>query len=90
MHRRIAGLFTLALLVLLAAWSPSARADIPPSPQRPADWDEHPAPLPAPPPEKDLAARVVLLAAVLSLAGGAAVLTRRWRARSLVRAEHRG
>lgn len=61
---------TLALGGLL--WGSAARADIPPDPRRPT-WDEHPAPMPDPPPEKPL---VWVLATALLGLGGIAVAAR--------------
>lgn len=41
---------SLALLAVLFAWAPEARADVFPPPSRP-EWNDPPAPLPAPPDE---------------------------------------
>ena len=72
------------LLAVLAAAVP-ALADVLPPPERPADWDEHAPPAPAPPPEKEeIAALSVLLLSAVALAGVAA---RRRGARIAARGE---
>jgi hypothetical protein len=56
----------LFILMTSLACAVPAWADIPPEPERPVDWKEHPAPTPAPPPEKEeIAARLALLSAVV-------------------------
>jgi hypothetical protein len=55
-------------LGLMAAVVPAARADVLPPPQRPA-WDQHPPPLPEPPPEKDLERVALATLAGLALLG---------------------
>jgi hypothetical protein len=63
----------LSALVASLAWAPPARADIPPSgPGRPSDWQEYPAPKPAPPPEKEDLLAALLAALLLSAALAAA------------------
>ncbi len=66
MKTRIARWAFAALLLGVLLGGPSARADVPPKPQRPT-WDEHPAPTPDPPPEKPLA--WVLATTLLGLGG---------------------
>lgn len=51
--RRRTHLWVLCLSVALLATSRRAHADIVPPPERPR-WNEHPAPLPQPPPDDDL------------------------------------
>ena len=68
--------------VVLTAWfwAGAARADVLPAPERPADWDEHPAPTPEVPLEETLARRLLPLLA-LGMAGGTALAaTQRRRA----------
>ena len=77
MHRPRVRSFSLALGLAALAVATVGRADVPSPPQRPT-WDQEPAPLPQPPPEKDLeraalaalAAIAVVLAARSSRAGG--------------------
>ena len=58
----------LALGLVTVAAAPAARADILPPPQRPT-WDQHPPPLPEPPPEKDLERAALATLAGLALLG---------------------
>lgn len=41
------------LLLLTLSWSTPVYADIAPNPKRPMHWEDQPAPMPEPPPEKD-------------------------------------
>jgi hypothetical protein len=85
MRAYVVKLVHFAVLMGSLAWTLPAWADIPVRPERPADWNEHPEPMPAPPPEKEeLAYR--LLAATTWVLGSAALL--RWRrARPTTRVE---
>jgi hypothetical protein len=65
--RRVHAL-ALALGLLTVAAAPAARADILPPPERPT-WDQHPPPLPEPPPEKDLERTLLATLAGLALLG---------------------
>jgi hypothetical protein len=65
------------LSALIFAWAVPAAADVLPDPERPR-YDEHPAPMPDPPPDGH-AARLVLCVLTAGLAGGALVLSQRPR-----------
>ncbi|MDC3958817.1 hypothetical protein [Polyangium jinanense] len=86
MRRRTLGVCGLVLLTALF-WAGAARADILPEPERPTDWDEHPAPTPEVPLEDALARRLLPLLA-LGMAGGTALVAAQ-RGRALARAGRR-
>ena len=69
----------LALGLMAVAAAPAARADILPPPQRPT-WDQHPPPLPEPPPKKDLERAALATLAGLALLGAAWTRVRRTEA----------
>ena len=60
-------LLSVALGLAALTMAPAGRADVPPSPQRPA-WDQEPPPLPPPPPEKELERAALIAFAVLAVA----------------------
>lgn len=80
---RYLGFGGLALCASLS-WMGLVRADIapmpekPPPPERPKDWDEHPAPMPEVPLEDTLARRIGALL-VLGTAGYLVITARRGR-----------
>lgn len=77
--------WSAALLFLAVFWVGPARADVLPEPERPSDWDEHPAPTPEVPLDDALARRLLPLLA-LGMAGcTAAAALRRARALRSVR-----
>jgi hypothetical protein len=84
MRKRHFGWGTLVLIAGLC-WVGVAQADILPEPERPKDWDEHPAPTPDVPLE-DAFARRILPWLALGMAAFAAAATAR-RARGLPNAE---
>lgn len=55
---------------LVAVAAPPAHADVLPPPERPT-WDQHPPPLPEPPPEKDMERAALAALACLALLGAA-------------------
>lgn len=63
------------LAAAIVTWAVPASADVLPEPQRPS-YDEHPAPMPDPPPDRAVA-RLALLVAAAGLAGGVWTLSRR-------------
>jgi hypothetical protein len=73
--RRVQVLAVALGLVAVAA-APVVRADVLPPPQRPT-WDQHPPPLPEPPPEKDLERTALATLAGLALLGAAWTRARR-------------
>jgi hypothetical protein len=87
MRARLAGILCFSILLASVGWTRSAWADIPPSPERPRDWNEYPAPLPQPPPEKEeLAYRVMAAVAFALVAGAGLEALRRKRAALAMRA----
>jgi hypothetical protein len=67
------------VLIAGLCWTGAARADIAPRPERPKDWDEHPAPTPDVPFEDALARRLLPWVALGISALTAAAAARRVR-----------
>lgn len=53
-----------SLVLALFAWPTIVAADVLPEPERPHDWEPRTPPRPAPPPEKELPALALWLAAL--------------------------
>ncbi|PCC68381.1 hypothetical protein SAMN02745121_05053 [Nannocystis exedens] len=57
-----------SLALVLLAWPTRAAADVLPEAERPHDWEPRDPPTPAPPPEKELPALALWLAALAAAA----------------------
>jgi hypothetical protein len=67
------------IVILALTWTLPARSDVLPEPSRPA-WNEHPAPTPEPPPEKDDVRGALPWIAIALLIIGFGALSRQRRA----------